>query len=43
MLRMCRSVVKFFADCFESLRDEPVEQPSHYAQQRRWLEYLSSR
>jgi len=43
MLGFCRNVVKFFVDCFDALRDEPIEQPNWHARQQRWLEYLSSR
>jgi hypothetical protein len=42
MLEFCRNVVRFFADCIESLRDDDVVVERYEARQQRWLDYLRS-
>ena len=42
MLEFYRNVVRFFADCIESLRDDDVVVERYEARQQRWLDYLRS-
>jgi hypothetical protein len=42
MLEFCRNVVRFFADCIESLSDDEAVTERYESRQQRWLDYLRS-
>ena len=42
MLKFCRHIVRFFADCIDALRDDDPAAERYAVRRQRWHDYLRS-